>query len=136
MIVDWRAADRTRVLALLDPAADALFVEDVLFIAGEFGDDVVVSVLREANGALFVCLALANLIQSAVLDAAQAAQNVARGGPLVALLKLEHDQGVAEDEDGGEDDQDFDRGEDEEHDHDHHEATVLLAAPVRVTGEV
>ena len=74
MIAYRCATDWARVLALLNPAADALLMEDVLFVTFQLGYDVILTVLDEANRALFVGLAaLPKLIQRTVLYTTQAA---------------------------------------------------------------
>lgn len=73
--VDSRAANWTRVLALLDPVSNALFVEDMLLIARQFGHDVILTILHEADGALLISLVLPDGKRT-VLDAGEGAKDV------------------------------------------------------------
>ena len=52
LLVDWSSADWARVLTLLYPASDALGVEEMLVVAVQFRDHIVLCIFVVANDTL------------------------------------------------------------------------------------
>ena len=67
LLIDRRSANGTRILTLLHPAGQATLVKHMLVVTAQLRHYAVRSVLRKADGALFINRPLTQL-QSTVLN--------------------------------------------------------------------